>query len=155
MAKIPQWVLGRNWSSIVLTPQTVSGTDGTLADTTPVGYLTGRWRSLRIRASNEMEEVSAADLRGKNWVAVATDLDVEVAEITQLTVTDANPKNPLFEAAYGMADVFKVTATRSGKTYTMFIAVESFEETGQKGSGTGTMTFKRVDVASTANPAIT
>ena len=152
MVALPNWVIGRNVSSVVFTPQSVD-TAGTMTDTTPVGYFAARWKEFNIRSTNDLEDISASDQRRKNMVPVATGTRMEVTEIIQASAPDSNPKNPGAAAAYGSTDYGKFTVTRSGKTFTFYAVIESYEERSNgKGALEGTLVLEMVDPG-TANPS--
>ena len=83
-------------------------------------------------------------------VITATGTTVEAEVILELAARDSNPKNPLAALAYG-ADITKFTLTRSGKTFTFYGVIESYDEDLSRGAGVAHMNINMVDTGA-ANP---
>lgn len=153
MATIPQFLIGKHITAVVVTPQTVSGTTGALSDTTPIQTFSTVFSEISIRSENDLEDISASDQRRKNMVPTASSTRITITELLQGSRADGNPVNGGAASGYGSSDYHKFTLTRSGKTYTFYAVMASYEErTNGKGKITGELVLDMIDPG-VANPA--
>lgn len=154
MASIPLPQLGRHFTSIVLTPQSV-GTAGALADvSTAAATLTARIDSFNEELIANTENISPMNSGRANNVVIEDDFEMTFSEIK---MNDGSPPSRL-KALVTAYDVFKIEWTEgtgaSARSITARGTRGRYSSGGQgKGKQTASLTFSQVD-AGTATYAV-
>lgn len=110
MATIPQWLLGRHLTSVVITPQTVAAA-GTLSDGT-AKTVTTVVDSIQASINPVHEEINPVNSTRANNVITHDDSSLTLSIIEVNNGSDPNP----LEALVLTNDVFKVVFTKGTQT---------------------------------------
>lgn len=148
MVALPTWLTGKHVTAITLTPQTVSTTDGSLDDSTPVGNLFGHCDEITIRTRTEAEEISPMNTLRQNMVQIKVGTTIDLTEVLKFAGT-----NILASAAYdATTPVWKVSITRGAQSFLFYGLLIGYDESIRHGRSVGVASFDMLDPGS-ANPS--
>ena len=145
MSAIPNWLVGRNVTSISITPQTVGATTGTLTAGTLV-TLAGLLDEISLEQTNETENIAPLDVRQNNEVITGSGTSLTLTEI--LSANTGTTYNVLSQAAQS-TDIAVVTFTRQGKVWTITGVIGSYSERIVRGKSVGTCNLKPTGIGAT------
>jgi hypothetical protein len=145
MTAIPVWLTtGNGPFTVVLTPQTVSTTDGTLSDGTTVA-LTGVLDDIQFASNPQLEDISPMSTTRSNMVRIKENNSVTMTEIMKSAGTN------ILAAQAAASDVFKVVITRGAQAYTFYGRRGAFTDHPVNGKSAAQLTLEMVDTGA-ANP---
>ena len=156
MAVVPQWLLGKNVSGVVITGQVVAA-DGTLSDaaTSGVQPLTAVVDEITLTNAPRIEEISPMTVDKENDVILKRRTTMRVACVMEKSRAGlgANDKiNPLEWMAITY-DYVKLVFVRAGRTWTFIGPIVGYEEPLRVGRNVNVLEIGMAGI-DTANPAI-
>lgn len=152
---LPNWLLGRNVSSVTASPCTVAA-DGTVT----VGsawVLTGWIDGLEFNSQNTTENIQSIDNPKANYVITENETTVTMTEILKGNDSNTTPRNYLAQIAYNItpSGIVQFSMNRGGRVFTFVGVISTYAENINKGKSTGKMELKMVDTGSTiSNPTL-
>lgn len=122
----PNAFLGRNITSIAITPQDVAA-DGTItANALGAKTVTGQVQSIRNMSTNELENVTGITQRRRNMIILETGTVYTISGFLLANDSVATPTNWI-EAIVAEFDYVKLVFTRNGKAQTFYGVVHTYE----------------------------
>lgn len=150
---VPNWMLGRVIGTCTITGQ--ANSEGTLSDSGTVHSMLLTMTDFRVRSNANLAQASLYTSARQHNVKVdaGTSIQIDGFMRTNDTVTAGTTTNPARFLAFNF-DIVKVIYTIGGVTGTYYGTIESYEEGGDKGVWTCSLTIAPVDNGA-ANPAFT
>ena len=157
MAIVPQWLVGKHVTGVVITGQMVAA-DGTLTDATTTGVqpLTTVVDEITMTSAPRIEEISPMTADKENDVILKRRTTMRVACVMEKARAGlgANEKiNPLEWMAVTY-DYVKMVFVRAGRTWTFIGPIVGYEEPLRVGRNVNVLEVGMAGI-DTTNPAIT
>lgn len=142
MATIPQWLLGRHLTAVVLTPMTVA-VDGTLTAQTPQN-ITFYTQSIELESEVLGEDIRPVNSPIANFVGHTEDSTLTL-EILLHQAGAGTPSNPV-ASVMATHNVFEISFTRGGSTWAGTFARQSLRDgVRSRGRNVSVAVFRQVD----------
>lgn len=151
MADIPLWAIGKHFSSVVITPQSLNTTTGALSDVTgytTIGSLFGHLDSIEISQEVDSENISSMDSTSKNMVPIEYGTTYRFEEIEKSA--GVNKLANMVNSGYNF---FKVVVTRGGQSWTGYGTIGNFKSHGTKRRVTASWEFTPLQINAPATTA--
>lgn len=162
MAVIPQWMMGRHVTSLILTTQTIAAATGGLADAVAENLITSTGtlhQDTFVHTLQLVAEVEATSRKGTEDIGPLTSSvanHVRVTENVNLTITEnlqqgAVASNNVLARIYhtGASRVVKAVFARSGNTFTAYLLMTRYRERHSQNVLQGIGTFAPVAIHGT------
>jgi hypothetical protein len=146
---LPNWLLGRHWTSIVVTPITTDeSTGGITVVTASAKTMTAFIKGITRRDIREQEAIMPLGTRKINKMTLAVGAEYTLEEF--LRNAAGGDSLAAISEAY---DYCQIAFTRAGKTYTAQCLVGDYDEPAVRGGNVGTLTISLIDNGA-ANPVV-
>ena len=151
MASIPNWLIGRNVTSVAVTPQIADSAGLLSASAVGAQTFTTIVDEIQNTGAITTQEISALTARRRNEVLIEEDDSLVLTEIMR-----SSAGSVLAAACWTAADEPDwglIVFTRGGNAVTFYAAMVGYEEDVQKGKSVARLTFRIVDIPAGTNPA--